>query len=350
MRRLRLAVKLAVRQLPYRVRDHVLNRRHATADRRFLITHHAANKPYFYHHFLDWVAREFPEIRARFEWRILPCRIDDWSPYLLHIPWLQDPVEDWSPRAHRWSMALAAECDRRGIPVINRVDRISNSVKSVGARLIAGAGIRTPRITPLGVGASAHETLAGLPLPLLIREDRGHGRPTFVLRRREEISHVPLARYRHPIAVEYIDVRSESDGLYRKYRYLAAGDHGVTRHLMAGRDWEVRPKNQVFDERTRAEELAFLAAPDPNAAALQRARRALGLDVVAFDYSYDREGGLIVWEANPYPDLRFTKNPELRYTFPFLHRSYAAVLRLHLQRAGLEIPPTLEAMVVDPAT
>jgi len=54
---------------------------------------------------------------------------------------LQDPVENWSPRAHRWSVALAAECDQRGIPVINRVDRISNSVKPVGVRLIAGAGI-----------------------------------------------------------------------------------------------------------------------------------------------------------------------------------------------------------------
>lgn len=192
--------------------------------------------------------------------------------------------------------------------------------------------------------------LAGLPLPLLIREDRGHGRPIFLLGRREEIPHVPLARYRHPIAVEYIDVCSESDGLSRKYRYLAAGDLGVTRHLMAGRDSEVRPKKQVIDERTRAEELAFLAPPDPSAAALQRARRALGLDVVAFDYSYDQEGGLVAWEANPYSDLRFTKNPELRHTFRFLHRSYAAVLWLHLQRAGLEIPPTLEAMVVDPPT
>jgi len=345
MKRLRIALKAAARDLSLRWRDARLNRRHATAERRFLIVRHADKYPDMYRCLLDWVERAFPDVRARFELRLLPCRIRDWSSYVLHVPWLQDPVEDWTPHGHRQAMELAAQCDGRAIPVINRVERLSNSVKSVGARLIAGTGIRTPRIVPIENWAAFGETLGGLELPLLIRKDRGHGGPTCLVERRADLERVPTARFLHPIAVEYIDVQSPQDGLYRKYRYLAAGDRGVTRHLICGTHWEVRPGNRSINAETRHEELAYLNAPEPNHAALQRARRALGLDVVAFDYSYDRQGQLVVWEANPYPDLRHPADPAMTYLFPYVERSFAAVVRLYLQSAGLPVPAQLEDML-----
>ena len=345
MKPVRLALKSAGLHLPYRWLDCRRNRRHATAHRRFLIVRHAGKQPYRYQYFLQWLEREFPEVRGRFELHLLPCRAADWTSYRLHAPWLQDPVEDWTPRGYRRCRELAAECDRRGIPVINRVERLSNSVKSVGAKLIAGAGIRTPRIVPVENPAEFRESLAGLDLPLLIREDRGHGQPTFFVQSREDLRRAPLERFAHPIAAEYIDVRSPEDGLFRKYRYLVVGERGVTRHMMAGSHWEVRPGNRVVCPATRAEELAYLNNPEPNRAALERARRALEFDVAAFDYSYDQQGRLVVWEANPYPDLSYPKNPEMAYSFPFVERSFAAVVRLYLERAELPVPTRLQDML-----
>ena len=143
---------------------------------------------------------------------------------------------------------------------------------------------------------------------------------------------------------EFIDVRSP-DGLYRKYRYLAAGRRGVTRHLMIGSHWEVRAENRVRSDATRAEELAYLDAPEPNYAVLERARQALEFDMAAFDYSCDREGRLVVWEANPYPDLSYPKNPTQQYTFPYVQRSFAAVVRLYVEAAGLPVPAKLDEML-----
>jgi hypothetical protein len=47
------------------------------------------------------------------------------------------------------------------------------------------------------------------------------------------------------------------------------------------------------NSRTRAEEIRYLDRPDPNHVALDRARRALGLDLAACDYSYDRDGRMV---------------------------------------------------------
>ena len=189
---------------------------------------------------------------------------------------------------------------------------------------------------------ASRETLHGLAPPLLIREDRGHGRPAYFVERWRDLQRVPIRRFAHPIAVEYIDVRSPQDGLYRKYRYMATGEQGVTRHLMCGNHWEVRPGNRQITAATREEELAYLDAPEPNYEALHCARRALGVDVAAFDYSYDGQGRLVVWEANPYPDLNYPASARMKYSFPYVERSYAALVRLYLQRAGLPVPEELQ--------
>jgi hypothetical protein len=345
---IRIALKGAAWYWPCRLSDSLINRRRATADKRILIVRHSGKQPYRFGYFLDWIQQEFPAIRARLELRLLPCRIRDFSPYVLHVPWLQDPVAEWTPRGYRQAMELAAQCEARGIPVLNPVDRTAHSIKSECTQRIARAGVRTPRIVPIGDVKGFRESLGGLEFPLLIREDRGHGLPAYLVESLADLDRVPIGRFAHPIASEYIDVRS-SDGLYRKYRYLAAGSGGVTRHLMIGSHWEVRPDNRVRTDSMRAEELAYLEAPEPNYAALERARQALEFAVAAFDYSYDRQGRLVVWEANPYPDLSYPKHPTQRYTFPYVQRSYAAIVRLYLEMAGLPVPRKLDEMLAGQA-
>lgn len=341
---LRIRCKGAATYWPTRARDRRINRRWATADKRFLIVRHSGKQPYRFSFLLNWIEREFPSIRARIELRLLPCRISDLSPYVLHVPWLQDPVAEWTPHGYRQAMALAARCEQQNIPVLNRVDRAAHSIKSECARRIASTGIRVPRIVPIRDVREFAATFGGLSFPFLIREDRGHGRPTYVVEKPADLARVPLARYAHPIASEFIDVRGP-DGLYRKYRYLATGPTGVTRHLMIGNHWEVRPENRVSNAATRDEEIAYLKASEPHCAALERARRALEFDVAAFDYSYDQSGRLVVWEANPYPDLSYPKKAAQQYMVPYVERSLAALVRLYLSTAGLSAPPKLDEML-----
>jgi hypothetical protein len=316
------------------------NRRLALAEERFLVVRHAGKRPHFYNVLLDWLEEFHPQVRARFELRQLNQPVRDWSPYVLHVPWLQDPVQAWSPTAYRQANQLGAACQSRGIPVINPVDRLAHAGKASGASLIGATGIRTPRIVRITDWRLFCQTRAGLELPLIVREDWRHGGPICRADSPAELGRIPKRRFVRPIAVEFIDVRS-SDGLCRKYRYTAAGDVGVAQSLHPCKSWCAKGSHAEFNEKLRDEELAFIGEPDPNHMRLQAARRALQLDFVAFDYSYTHDGRLVVWEANPYPAIQFGTEHR-RYRWPAVRRVLAAMARLYLVRAGLDVPPELD--------
>jgi hypothetical protein len=266
------------------------------------------------------------------------------------VPWLQDPVEQWSMRAYRQAARLTATLGRRGVPTVNPVDRLGRAAKSTGARLVASAGVRTPRSVLIEDPAEFRRTLLGLELPLLVREDWGHAGPDALAAGEivrcdtaADVRALDLARFARPVAIEFVETRDPRDGLYRKYRYVAAGDLGVPHHLQVKDHWFVKGEGQLYSEAIRDEDLAYLSAPDRNHEALQRARRALGLDLVAFDYSHDPEGGLVVWEANPYPFLHFLPGRRA-YRAPAVERTLAAIVRLYHTRAGLPVPDDLEAL------
>jgi hypothetical protein len=345
LNQLRLRVKAAALQLTYHRRDAQWNRHSTAATQRFLIVRHSAKQPYKYHDFLHWIEEEFPEIRSRIELRLLPCPVDDWSRYALCVPWLQDPVEDWSPSSYALAQQLAADCDRHGIPIINRVDSLSRAMKSVAALRIARTEVRTPRTIPIYDVKRFRETLCGLKLPLMVREDRGHGGPLVLMERKSDLDRLPLNQFRHPVAVEFIDVRSR-DSYYRKYRYLVTGNRGVTCHLRVSTHWESRPEHRTSNAATRQEEFDYLNVPEPNRDAFHAVCRELGFDVAMIDYSYDRAGQLVVWEAKPYPDLSCPNNPEQAQTHPYVRRSFAALTRFYLERAGLAVPARLQELLV----
>lgn len=328
-------------RLQLRMRDRPRNRRWVRGTKRFLVVREASRIPEFYDVILSWIEEHVPEIRGRFELRVLPCRIADWSLYALHVPWLQDPVEDWSQKAYDRACALASECDRRAIPVINRVDRLRNAMKLEAASRLSRVGIPTPAMRLIEDHREFRATRYGLKLPLFVREDAGHGGLMLRADTDDEVRALPLERFRRPIAVELVDVRSPEDGLCRKFRYVVAGRVGVPHHMQATEGWITRGTIRAHTAATRAQEEAYVSRPDPRHELFQRARQALALDLVAFDYGFDQRGRFVVWEANPYPHFHLLRG-KLSYLAPAMDRTLAAVAHLYLERAGMEIPQRLQ--------
>jgi hypothetical protein len=350
-----------------------------TCQPRFLVLRHARWKRHFFDVILNWVSQHFAEHRALFDvwdlpdetvrdyphlphlavWRsllvlakglvhrdrdpqrILRGGIPGGCDYRLHLAWLQDPVQHWSPATYARACTLAAGCDALGIPTINRVDRLANAVKSTAAKLIARAGVLTPRMEVIRDVHEFHETKMGLSLPLFVREDWGHRGGMWRADTMDELRRLPVRRLTRPVAVEIVDVRDPRDGLHRKYRYIGAGDVGVSHHVQTSSGWITRGENRVVTAATRAEELEYINHLDPRHDELQRARRALGLEIVAFDYGLTRDGRLIIWEANPFPHIKFSRRG-LTYRNSALHRTMLAIFRLYLSTAGLAVPRQIE--------
>ena len=340
--------------ISWRLRDAVVNRRYARANERFLVTRHPAKTPRFYDVLLDWIEARLPRVRERFELRMLPLPLRGLSRYVLHVPWLQDPVQQWSETVYEEALRLTVALEKHGIPTINPVDRLTNAAKSTGARLIGDIGIRTPRAVRIEDAGRFRDDCLGLVPPFIVREDWGHSDERAIETAQvvrcdtaEAARTLDLQRFRRPVAMEFVETRDPRDGFYRKYRYVAAGETGVPLHLHVKDHWFVKGADQLYSEEIREEDAAYISGPDPNHEALQRARRALRLDFVAFDYSYDPAGRLVVWEANPYPYFHFIGGRRA-YRTPAVERAFAAMLRLYHVKAGLPVPEEVERLLAWP--
>ncbi len=208
-------------------------------------------------------------------------------------------------------------------------------------------GVRTPAVARITDIQAFRSNLMRFSPPLLVREELGHntGNPISLVKSIEDARRIPLEQYENPIAVEFVDVCS-ADGLVRKFRYMAMGDLGVAHSLQISRNWEVRGGTRdVTGEAAREEEVRYTSHGDRNHDHFQKVRRGLDLDFVAFDYSYDHQGRVVVWEINVLPGLDLPDEPEIAHVLPTYERAMAATAKMYLQYAGLAIPPLLEQKV-----
>jgi hypothetical protein len=312
------------------------NTRSKRSARRILFARESEEK-YFYDTLLDWIPRHWPEAAKWIELQPLPCADVDWSRVGAFHAWVHDPVRERSPETYAEAQDAEEQCRQFGIPVTNPVDVLSNGVRSRMLSLIAGPGIRVPRLVDIDDWDEFTKGLGGLSLPIIVRPAWGHGKAMHLIRDRRDLTDDVRTAFEKPIAVEFIDIRSD-DNLHRKYRYVMIGDTGIPRHMLASYDWKTDGESYVEKPAIRAEERAYIERPDPHHALLNAARRRLGFDIVAFDYGLDRSGALVVWEANPFPDLSYAENPIFPYKLPMADHVCRTLLTFHFERAGIPLP------------
>lgn len=346
-------VKAVVRsRIVIGAQDSALNKRWRGGEPDILLIRHPQKGPWFYRQFLDWLGSNFPQVRQRFELALLgQGNAIDPSRYRLLVPWLQDPVQAWSMKAYAQACSLAARFEAQGLPVINKPEALANSAKSTMLDTTRALGIRAARSIPIGRVADLHRAAVELGYPFILRPDHVHGLKGVRIEGQSDIDRISersLSAIGKPVAIEFIDTVS-ADGLFRKFRYLAAGDSGVNVHLIASRHWEVRGDSKAMTEALVAEERAFIGRHNRDAPIFNALRRALDFDFAAFDYAYDPSGNLVVWEANPYPAIVFGRESGAhRYRSVAVHRCFAIMAVLYLSRAGLDVPAELAALVDDP--
>jgi hypothetical protein len=304
---------------------------------RILIPRTPPLRPHDWDQVLYWVKQEHPSLIPLIDVCAMPYTLPAEATYKVMVNWLQDPLENLDPPAFHQALALEAECDRRGIPVINRVSRHANLAKSETSRRLNAVGIRAAIIHKFGSHEEFLEEFPKLPYPVIVREDISHGRPMFLIRTFEEARAVQWNAFFRPIVSEFVDIRNE-DGFIRRYRGVTVGDDYVSAHnLQVSEYWETRKRTRVRNLATREEELAYVTQPDPRADVLLKARKALDVEFLAFDYGIDHEGQVVVWEANQHPELIHARD-DLAYRNFADYRLFAAMFRYYLTLAGVEVP------------
>lgn len=302
-----------------------------------IVRHLSSTHPFYNDHFLQWIRQNYPQISSRIRLKRLSGIPVNLKNTALFIPWFQDPLKERFPSQYLKALRLQQQCQNQGVPVINPVDSLSLSIKSKALKVIAQTGIRTPKAIPITDGKSFNPGEHGLSYPIIIREDHIHSSSLSIVTNEENLNNLLWEDFEQPLALEFIDVKGE-DSYCRKYRYVLIGDIGVPRHLIISNNWIVRADDRVDDDACREEEWLYMqSSRDPNHNRLNQARKALGFDFVAFDYSYDKNGELVVWEPNPFPVLWSISNDKKGsvHQLQTINRVYKGLLNYYLKKADL---------------
>jgi tetratricopeptide (TPR) repeat protein len=228
--------------------------------------------------------------------------------------------------------AAAALIDGLAKPVINHpVSVMATDREGIATLLSEIPGCRVAN-TRRHAGTAMLLADARLPpLPFLARRAGFHNGDEFVAVERDVELQSFVARdlTADYYVIEYLDYRS-ADGFFRKYRFFFVDDAILPYHLAIGSDWKVHhvKTDMASHDWMKQEEEAFLRDParvfNPNQMATLRAiRSAVGLEFFGVDCAIDREGKVVVFEANA-TMLVHDNNPAFPYRNGYVRRIKSA--------------------------
>jgi hypothetical protein len=283
---------------------------------------------------------------------------------------LADPVRERYPACYTEAAEIAGRAEQRGIRMVNPPDTLSNTIKSVQARLWKEAGIPCAGCVPFASPAELEQAIGTLTFPVIVRADLLHAQQfTFVCETPDDVRKIPTDRFAYPgLVLEFIDARATyrataPESIWARYyhrcrsyvfgqRVLAQAIYFSTDpivasntslwHCYTGRGRWLEPLALVRGDhrRTIAADIAFARKPSPHADLIRRAARALGLEYGAIDFALKADGSAVFWEMNPHPyipPLRFNTLPLVRqftWRTPLIHETIGDFLADLLESAG----------------
>jgi len=177
-------------------------------------------------------------------------------------------------------------------------------------------------------GEKGRKCMEGFAMPLLIRCAGMHGGEDF--EKIDDVGAIDSFVSHHPDAdiyvIEYVDYRS-ADGYFRKYRMLCVDGEILPYHLAIHDHWMVHHfrTDMANQEWMRKEEEAFLKHPyriftKAHMNALQEMASIIGLDYFGIDCSLDREGNIVVFEANASMVIHDESDAMFAYKNPYVRK------------------------------
>jgi hypothetical protein len=237
---------------------------------------------------------------------------------------LGDPIFLY-PDCEADAVRIAAAAHARGIRLLNRPRALNNTVKSRQAELWRRAGI------PCAAGQTGENAEAVRAIlqksrfPVILRQDTEHAQRTMSVCASMEEAEKALKTLKFPAAVlEFVDTReswrkADPESIYATYfhkkRSMVFGSTVINNHVYFASEPIVGKKTSTFKqiqrgkapERARdtiAADIAFAWAPTEHEETIRNAVRVLGLHFAAIDFSTFADGSVILWEANPYFELK----------------------------------------------
>ncbi|MGA2887514.1 MAG: pyridoxal-dependent decarboxylase [Terracidiphilus sp.] len=262
---------------------------------------------------------------------------------------------------------------RSTAPVVNTPSAVLGTGRcAIAERLATVAGVVTartltlPRESLASANAGRSLSLHGFEFPLLVRTPGFHGGENFL--RVETAAELPAALDELPgndlTVMQFLDA-SAADGKTRKYRAMMIDGELYPLHAAISHDWKIHYYSAEMADNAehRAEDAAFLVdmrgvLGDKAMAALAGIQRTLGLDYGGIDFGLNREGEVLLFEANATMAV-FAPDADARWDYrrPAVEKILKAIRKMLVERAKWNgrspagwLPKTESAEAAQPLT
>ena len=258
---------------------------------------------------------------------------------------LADPVRERYPECYAEAAEIARRAGQRGIRVVNPPEALSNTIKSVQARLWKAAGIPCAGCVPFSSPGELEQAIGTLTFPVIVRADLLHAQQfTFVCATAADVRKIATDQFAYPgLVLEFIDPRATHRAVapesiwaryYHRCRSFVLGRRVLPAAIYFSADPIVSSTTSVWagykgrgrwleplaplrgeHRRTVAADVAFARGPSPQPELMRRAANALGLEFGALDFALKADGSVVFWEVNPHPyiaPMRFNTLPLVR--------------------------------------
>lgn len=243
-------------------------------------------------------------------------------------------------------------------PVVNAPENIARLERDVlHSLLCTSPGIRVPTIKrfsrnvlELASAVDMHRTVLEQvgDFPLVIRPVGSHaGLGLEKLNSANDLSNY-LRNWTNPefFVSEYIDYTSAHDDKFRKYRVILVGGKAFPCHMAIADQWKVWYLNADMqnDPQKRSEEAAFMDAfatefAARHANAFDSLYQKLGLDYFGVDCAEDRDGNLVIFEADNALLVHDMDPPDVfPYKLDHMHRLFDAVEAMLTRMSVPQLP------------
>lgn len=226
----------------------------------------------------------------------------------------RDPLRILYPKEFEYAKRIEDICIKNNIRFVNKPDALSNSVKSIQLNILRSNGFRVANFYPFN-DLSELRSLTKSNYPIFIRYNAGHdseGNYRHGLFYSFEDIENNLSNnmfeskkhFKDKIAIQWIDTKF-IDGYYRRFRAFVTGSDAMKGNIYMSDDWYIHEKNSIKNHISQYEEYKFMKSDftEDEKLFFIRANKILGFDFSAFDYSYTKDGEIIIWESNPHPAL-----------------------------------------------
>jgi len=235
-------------------------------------------------------------------------------------------------------------------PVLNHPCSIRATTRVENARRLAAIpGVRTARMARVPRdGVTDPQLIAALGLPFLLRVPGHHTGELF--ERIDDPGQIETVLTALPgddfLVMSFLDTR-DAQGRYHKYRMMIVDGALYPLHAAMGTNWKLHFFSGTHGADEQALDAAFLADPEatigtPAMTALRAIATELELDYGGIDFGIDRDGNVLVFEANATMTVpEADPDPKFAYRTPYLDTVALAVMRMFVTRATSAAPPRI---------